>query len=131
GSADSAIEQGWLLREMGARFGLGREELARRFDRTPSWVSRRLALVGELPATFDFLGFTLYWGRTRRGQWAPAFKTRKARLRRAISAVSDWCRSHRHLPVKQQHAALVRRINGHCNYFGVNGNSRSLGALLF
>jgi len=51
GSADSAIEQGWLLREMGERFGLGREELARRFDRTPSWVSRRLALVGELPAS--------------------------------------------------------------------------------
>ena len=48
---DSAIEQGWLLREMGERFGLGREELARRFDRTPSWVSRRLALVGELPAS--------------------------------------------------------------------------------
>jgi group II intron reverse transcriptase/maturase len=86
---------------------------------------------GKGPATFDFLGFTLYWGRTRRGRWVPAFKTRKARLRRAITAVSDWCRSHRHLPVKQQHAALVRRINGHCNYFGVNGNSRSLAKLLF
>jgi ParB family transcriptional regulator, chromosome partitioning protein len=49
GAADSAIEQGWLLREMGIRFGLGCEELARRFDRTASWVSRRLALVGELP----------------------------------------------------------------------------------
>jgi RNA-directed DNA polymerase len=86
---------------------------------------------GKGPATFDFLGFTLYWGRTRRGRWVPAFKTRRARLRRAIMAVTDWCRSHRHLPVKQQHAALVRRINGHCNYFGVNGNTRSLGALLF
>jgi hypothetical protein len=50
GGAASAIEEGWLLREMSERFGLGREELARRFDRTPSWVSRRLALVGELPA---------------------------------------------------------------------------------
>jgi len=49
GDADSAIEQGWFLREMIDRFGLGREELARRFDRTASWVSRRLALVGELP----------------------------------------------------------------------------------
>jgi ParB-like chromosome segregation protein Spo0J len=47
--ADSAIEQGWFLREMTERFGLGREELARRFDRTASWVSRRIALVGELP----------------------------------------------------------------------------------
>ena len=86
---------------------------------------------GKGPATFDFLGFTLYWGRTRRGRWAPMCKTRKARLRRAITAVADWCRSHRHLPVKQQHAALVQRINGHCNYFGVNGNSRSLELLLF
>ena len=86
---------------------------------------------GKGPATFDFLGFTLYWGRTRRGRWVPAFKTRSARLRRAITAVADWCRSHRHLPVKQQHTALVRRISGHYNYFGVNGNSRSLGKLLF
>jgi ParB family chromosome partitioning protein len=51
GDADSAIEQGWFLREMSERFGLSREELSRRFDRTPSWVSRRLALVGELPAS--------------------------------------------------------------------------------
>jgi len=51
GDADSAIEQGWFLREMSERFGLSREELSRRFDRTPSWVSRRIALVGELPAS--------------------------------------------------------------------------------
>jgi len=49
--ADSAIEQGWFLRELTDRFGLSREELARRFDRTPSWVSRRLSLVMTLPAT--------------------------------------------------------------------------------
>ena len=46
---EGALEQGWLLRELRARFGLGLEELARRFDRSVSWVSRRLALVGELP----------------------------------------------------------------------------------
>lgn len=47
---DSPLEQGWLLRELRDRFQLGLAELARRFDRSPSWVSRRLALVGELPA---------------------------------------------------------------------------------
>jgi hypothetical protein len=52
-------------------------------------------------------------------------------LTQGVTAIADWCRSHRHLPVKQQHAALVRRIDGHCNYFGVNGNSRSLEPLLF
>jgi len=46
---ESALEQGWLLAEMEQRFGYGLEELARRFDRSPSWVSRRLALVELLP----------------------------------------------------------------------------------
>ncbi|XYH92694.1 hypothetical protein ACMHYB_33065 [Sorangium sp. So ce1128] len=57
-------------------------------------------------------------------------KTRKARLRRAITAVADFCRRHRHLSVKEQHAALTRRIVGHCNYFGVNGNFRSIALLI-
>ena len=46
---ESALEQGWLLAEMEQRFGYGLEELARRFDRSTSWVSRRLALVELLP----------------------------------------------------------------------------------
>jgi hypothetical protein len=40
--------------------------------------------------------------------------------------VADWCRGHRHEPVKEQHVALTRRIAGHFNYFGANGNVESL-----
>jgi ParB family transcriptional regulator, chromosome partitioning protein len=47
--AESPLEQGWLLREMHERFGLSAGELAQRFDKSTSWVSRRLALVSELP----------------------------------------------------------------------------------
>jgi len=50
GDGDSAFEQGWLIQELSTRFGLSHEELARRFDRTKSWVSRRLSLVCALPA---------------------------------------------------------------------------------
>ena len=46
---ETALEQGWLLAELEQRYGYGREELARRFDRSTSWVSRRLALVDLLP----------------------------------------------------------------------------------
>ena len=42
---ETALEQGWLLVELEHRFGYGLEELERRFDRSVSWVSRRLALV--------------------------------------------------------------------------------------
>src|SRR5216117_1893738 len=46
---ESALEQGWLLSEMEQRFGYSLEELGRRFDRSGSWVSRRLGLVELLP----------------------------------------------------------------------------------
>lgn len=52
---DSPFEQGWLLRELHERFGLSTVELARRFDKSQSWVSRRLALVGGLPAVVQEL----------------------------------------------------------------------------
>jgi RNA-directed DNA polymerase len=81
---------------------------------------------GRGPATFDFLGFTFYWKRARSGRWGMAMKTRSASLRRVIQSVYEWCRRHRHDPVKVQHAALCRRIQGHINYFGVSGNFRSL-----
>jgi group II intron reverse transcriptase/maturase len=85
---------------------------------------------GKGPSTFDFLGFTAYWRRTKTGRWAMACKTRSARLRRATKAVWDWCRRYRHEPIEVQHAALTRRIQGHFNYFGVNGNGRSMAALV-
>jgi hypothetical protein len=47
--SDGAIEQGWLLVELRDRFGLCAEQLARRFDKSASWVSRRLSLVSDLP----------------------------------------------------------------------------------
>ena len=105
-----------------ARFGLSLHPdktrlLPYRRPRTPS---------GKGPATFDFLGFTHYWGRSRAGHWVPRVKTRTARLSRSISSIGDWCRRHRHWPVREQHAALMRRTTGHLNYFAVNGNSRSL-----
>jgi len=81
---------------------------------------------GKGPTTFDFLGFTLYWGRSRKGRWGMYCKTRSANLRRAIQSVYDWCRRHRHWTVREQHAAIVRRLRGHFNYFGVSGNFRSL-----
>ena len=52
-ASEDAFDQGWLLAELRARFGLSLEELARRFERNKSWVSRRLALVQILSATIQ------------------------------------------------------------------------------
>jgi len=53
GEGATALEQGWLLHELSVRFELSLEGLGRRFARSASWVSRRLALVGELPAAIQ------------------------------------------------------------------------------
>ena len=91
---------------------------------------RSRATRGKGTGTFDFLGFTVYWRRTRKGLWALGLKTRKARLRRATVSVNDWCRRHRHQPLKAQQAALRRMLDGHFNYFGVSGNSHALSVVL-
>ena len=108
---------------------LGRFGLTLHPDKTrllPFWRPPMTQQRGQGPATFDFLGFTFYWRRTRIGHWRMGCKTRRASLRRAKQAIYDWCRRHWHQPVEAQHAALGRRLRGHCNSFGVNGNFPSL-----
>ena len=53
--ADSAIEQGWLIRELCEVCGLSLSELAKRFDKSTSWASRRLQLVSDLPESIQDL----------------------------------------------------------------------------
>jgi RNA-directed DNA polymerase len=108
---------------------LGRCGLALHPDKTRVLPFRRPPKSqhsGKGPAPCDFVGFTFYWARTRKGHWRMAGKTRRASLRRAKKAIYDWCRRHRHLSIKAPHAALHRRLRGHCNSFGVSGNYHSL-----
>jgi hypothetical protein len=74
---------------------------------------------GKGRATFDFLGFTFYWARTRKGGWGMFCKTRSASLRRTIQSVYDWCRRHRHLPAhfaqsEQPFRFIVNTRFAHC-----------------
>jgi group II intron reverse transcriptase/maturase len=82
-------------------------------------------------SSFDLLGLTHYWGRSRRGTWTIHRKTAKDRFRRTLQRISHWCRTHRHDPVIDQQAALSRQLMGHYAYFGVRGNYRALSHLRF
>ena len=78
------------------------------------------------PGSFDFLGFTFHWRRSRKGNWVVGMRTAKSRLKRAVKAVNQWCRENMHLPVKLQKATLARKLQGHFAYYGLTGNCRSL-----
>ena len=82
------------------------------------------------PSTFDLLGFTHYWGRTRRGGWAVMRQTVSKRLSRAVRSIAEWCQSNRHRPVCEQHAILSQKVRGHYAYYGITGNVRALKCFL-
>lgn len=82
---------------------------------------------GSRPGTFDLLGFTHFWEKARNGNWAVKRKTAKDRFGRSLRRISEWCRKNLHQPVAEQHKALGRKLVGHFGYFGIIGNSQSLG----
>ncbi len=75
---------------------------------------------------FDFLGLTHVWGRSRNKKDMVRQITAKSRFARALAAVSDWCRNHRHWKLRDQHRHLSSMMRGHFAYYGVGGNSRRL-----
>jgi RNA-directed DNA polymerase len=80
----------------------------------------------DQPGTFDLLGFTHYWGLSRKGLWVVKRRTAHGRLSRALRTIAQWCRFHRHDPIGEQHQLLGQKVRGHCAYYGITGNSISL-----
>ena len=83
------------------------------------------------PLTFDFLGFTIHWGKSLAGKWVVRERTANDRFRRALKRLSEWCRLHRHDPVEAQQKALTAKLRGHYGYFGRIGNSSRLSDFLY
>ena len=112
-------------------------------DKTRMVSFRRPDLIdndGDRPGTFNFLGFTHYWGLSRKPppkgrplvkRWFPMQKTAKDRLSRTLRRFSEWCRWHRHDPLDTQHLMLVKKLKGHYGYYGITGNSLALAEVLY
>jgi RNA-directed DNA polymerase len=78
------------------------------------------------PETFDFLGLTHYWGKSRTGRWVVRRKTMSKRFTRGLKAISRWCRKNLHEPLREQVEQLGRKLKGHFGYYGITGNFESL-----
>jgi group II intron reverse transcriptase/maturase len=109
-----------------AKFGLTlhpRKTRLIEFGRQAYWKARR---ARTRPATFDFLGFTYLATLSRRGKFTVHVKTMKRRLGRSLSAISEWCQTHRHDDVALQWKRLNAKLRGHYQYYGRRTNYRSL-----
>ena len=88
------------------------------------WPSKQAVENGT--GTFDFLGFTHYWGRSRNGHWVIKRQTMKKRQARAMRNLYQYCRCNMHKSVQDQHRQLCRKLQGLYNYYGIIGNYRPL-----
>ena len=80
---------------------------------------------------FSFLGFTHYWGRSRKGAWVVKRKTESSRFTRALRNIYEWCRRNRHLPLRDQQRLLTQKLAGHYAYYGITGNAHWIGSFLY
>jgi RNA-directed DNA polymerase len=82
--------------------------------------------VVEEDHTFNFLGFTHYWAKSRRGIWVIKRKTMRKRLTRFVKRIWQWCRQTRHERICDQYQALCRKLRGYYQYFGIRCNYKAL-----
>ncbi len=115
-----------VLEVLGKRFAKYGLALHPEKTRLIDFRSPRRRQPSAKPDTFDLLGFTIHWGRTRKGGWAVYTRTAASRFRRAVKAIQVWCRGHRHDPLLEQHKTLVLKIRGHYGYYGRCGNYQAL-----
>jgi hypothetical protein len=79
-----------------------------------------------LPTTFNFLGFTHVWGKSRKGNSTVRQQTAKDRLARSLKAINQRCKRMRHWPLRAQYQRLCQVMMGHYAYFGITGNIHRL-----
>jgi RNA-directed DNA polymerase len=92
------------------------------FVRPPSRPASADVQRVPAPGSFDFLGFTHYWSRSKKGNWVVKRKTAGSRFHRAVRKIAEWCRLNRHRPMAEQHQTLGQKLRGHFAYYGVIGN---------
>lgn len=79
--------------------------------------------AGRRANTFDFLGFTHYCDKTRKGYFKLGRKTSAKKFRAKCKDLNTWFKAIRNLlPTRQWWKTLKAKLRGHFEYYGVSGN---------
>lgn len=87
---------------------------------------------GEPQETFDFLGFTFYIGKSRKGYPIIKVKTIGKRFRSKLKKVNEWARAIRNkTSLKQIMKITASKVRGHVQYYGVSHNFKSVSIFIY
>lgn len=86
---------------------------------------KKKARLGIKQKTFDFLGFTFYWGWSRQMQIIPKLKTRRKTIKSKLKKIKEWVQQEGHkMPMKELWKRFCKKMGGHIAYYGVSHNFR-------
>jgi hypothetical protein len=115
------------LRDRFAKFGLAVSEEKTRLIEVGRKAWERNRKARKKSETFNFLGFTHYATKSRKGHFIVGHKTAKENLRRKLKTMKDWLKGVRNAaPHKVWRPILNAKLIGHYNYFGISGNMRCI-----
>lgn len=113
------------------KFGLDMHEDKSSMVPTGRKAARRAAEVGERIPTYGFLGFTCYWGLSRKGFWRFKYTSRRDRFTATLKELRELLWTH--LNVRDTNELLqsvIRRVKGWINYHAISDNRRRVYSFL-
>jgi len=81
------------------------------------------------PDTFDFLGFTHFCDRTRKGKFKVGRKTRRKKFNTSLKRMKGWLKAIRNaIKIREWWKVLAAKLRGHYEYYGISGNHSGITA---
>lgn len=115
------------LKKRMAKFNLELEDSKSRLLEFGRFAESNRKARGEgKPETFDFLGFTFYCGKSRRGYPCVKLQTSRKKFRQKLKDTKKWLYANRNMPVKEMIKALNLKLVGHYRYYGVSFNGKMI-----
>jgi group II intron reverse transcriptase/maturase len=126
-SKREAKEFGKVLEQRLGKFGLKIAKDKSRIIEFGRTVWQKAQREGEKVATFDFLGFTHYCDRTRKGAFKLGRKTARKKFIQKIKEMNQWLKDVRNLVELKEYWQVLRlKLFGHYRYYGISGNMLSM-----
>ena len=119
------------LKERMAHFNLELEDSKSRLIEFGRFAeqNRKAKGLGK-PETFDFLGFTFFMGKSRKGYPLPKVKTSRKKFEKSLKSFKTWLYANKEQPARLIVSQLNVKLVGYYRYYGVSFNSFKLGAFL-
>lgn len=122
-NGEEAYQFGEMLRERLSKFGLNISEKKSKIIEFGRYAGARAQTGGKRVETFDFLGFTHYCDRSRKGKFKPGRKTAKKKFRQEMKSINQWLKAVRNrVKLEEWWKELGQKLRGHYQYYGISGN---------